>query len=189
MKKLLLTLGLAGLTLSSALAQGTINPLNGTLTRFKIDTNGDGVGDRNVTAAEGFVMAVYYGPAGSSESELTMYPDVMRIGTTDGVFTGLPSILALPGTEPGQVISLQMRVCNPLGWYGATVVKQVRLGPTSGPSPVVWSSTGTGDRFSPIQLQLGGPMNCIPEPSTVGLGMVCAGLLVAFYRGRKQSVD
>ena len=189
MKKLLLTLGLIGCTLASALAQGTINPLNGALARFKIDTNGDGIGDRNVTAAEGFVMAVYYGPAGSSESELTMYADVMRIGTTDGVFTGLPSILALPGTEPGQVISLQMRVCNPLGGYGETSVKQVTLGPTSGPSPVVWSSTGTGDRFSPIQLQLGGPVNCIPEPSTVGLGMVCAGLLVAFYRGRKQSVD
>ena len=189
MKKLLITLGLSVLTLTSALAQGTINPINGALARFKIDTNGDGVGDRNVTAADGFVMAVYYGPAGSSKSELTMYPDVMRIGTTDGVFTGLPSILALPGTEPGQVISLQMRVCNPLGGYGETSVKQVTLGPTTGPSTVVWISTGTADRFAPIQLQLAPTGICIPEPSTVGLGMVCAGLLVAFYRGRKQSVD
>ena len=188
MKKLLITLGLSIITLTSALAQGTINPLNSALTRFKIDTNGDGIGDRNVTAADGFVMAVYYGPAGSSASELTMYTDFMRIGTTDGVFTGLPGILALPGTEPGQVISLQMRVCNPLGWYGETSVKQITPGPTTGPGTVVWSSSGTADHFSPIQLQLTPTGICIPEPSVVGLATMSAGLLVVFCRRRKQSV-
>lgn len=180
MKKLLLTLGLIGCTLASALAQGTINPLNGSLTRFKIDIDADGIGDRNATAADGFKMVVYYGPAGSSASELTMYPDVMTIGTDEGIFTGLPSILALPGTEPDQIISLQMRVSSAWGWYGETRVIQIKLGQAAGPGTVVWHPIGTADRFGPI-------VPIIPEPSTLALGALAGAFLLFRIRNRNSN--
>lgn len=183
MKKLLLTLGLAVIT-SLAHADGTINPLNTSSTRFKIDSDGNGIGDRNATAADGFRMAIYYGPAGSSPFELTMYPDFMSIGTVDGLFTGLPRVLAIPGTEDYQVISLQMRVCNPLGWYGETAVKQVTLGHNSGPGTIVWSTTASPSMFLPIQLQLGPSDNCIPEPSTLALGALGVVLSLSCVRQR-----
>ncbi len=56
MKKLLLTLGLMGITLTSALAQGTINPLNNVITRLKIECP---LGTtRNLTAADGLAFSL-----------------------------------------------------------------------------------------------------------------------------------
>ena len=143
---------------SACFAQGTINPLNSPLTRTKVDLNGDGVGDRGNTAADGVVFYLYWGTAGTEPNTLL---GVMVIGTTDGLLTGLPSILAIPGTEPGTVISLQVRASNPQGWYGETDVKQVTLGTASGPGTVLWTSSAGASRFSPLVIKTSGPRGTI----------------------------
>ena len=184
MKKQLLTLGLISIT-SLTFAEGTINPLNGALARFKVDSNGDGIGDRNATAADQFQLHVFYGPAGSSSEQLTHYPQFAVIGAVEGVWTGLPTILGIPGTEGGDVISLQMRVCSPFGLYGETPVRQVTLGPASGPGTVVWGTGTTPGGFGPIVPQVGGPENCVPEPSTIALGALAGAFLI--FRFRKSN--
>ena len=169
MKKLLLTLGLSVLTLTCALAQGTINPLNGALTRIKVDLNCDGIADRNVTVADGISVSVYWGPAGGPAEN---FAGRMTIGSTEGILTGLPSILALPGAgDAGTVVSLQMRLDPPFGYITETPVRQVTLAPAAGPGTVVWSSTATANRFSPLVI-------VCPEPSALALGALAGAFLL-----------
>ena len=176
MKKLLLTLGLVALTLISTHAQGTINPLNGTLTRIKVDLNCDGIADRNVTVADGITVSVYWGPAGGPVEN---FAGRMTIGSTEGVLTGLPSILALPGAgDAGTVVSLQMRLDTPFGYFTGTPVKQVTLAGVAGPGTFVWSSTATATRFSPLVI-------VCPEPSTLALGALAGAFLL--FRVRKST--
>jgi len=187
MKKLLLTLSLIGFTLGSALAQGTINPLNNTLTRFKIDINGDAIGDRNMTAADGMQFAVFYGPAGSTAEQLVKAPGIGTIGNVEGIMVGLPSVLALPGTEAGQVVSLQVRGCNVLGWNAYSWVGQITLGPAEGPGTGIWRSQPSGlNSLFPLVVAPGMPIvNCIPEPSTLALGALAGALLL--FRVRQST--
>jgi hypothetical protein len=177
MKKTLLTLALVAAASVSSFAQGTINPLNGALTRVKIDTDNDGVyesTDRNATAADGLTFSVYWGAAGSAAPENLL--GTMTIGTTDGVMVGLSSILAVPNAgDAGTTISLQVRASNALGWRGQTDVKQVSLAPSAGPGSVVWGSSATAARFSPLLVT-------VPEPSTIALGVLGLGSLLLFRR-------
>lgn len=176
MKKLLLTFGLIGIAVL-ANAQGTIAFGNNVASRFRIN---DGLGGRNITAADGLTFGVFFGPAGTSEGALTQAPGTATIGaTTPGVMTGAASVFALRGTEAGQVVSLQIRAMDSLGkTLGATDVRQVTLGPTAGPGTVIWQGpSGTNpNRFHPIVL--------LPEPSTIALG-VLAGVCLLF-RARKS---
>ena len=179
MKKLLLTLGLSTLTLTSAIAQGTIQFANSALTRV---TTCDGNGFRNATAADNLTIGVWYG---FSEDSLMQAPGTSTIGSTDGVMAGAASVFALPGTVGNQTVALQIRVWNPAyGWYAATKVAQVTLGPTAGPGAVIWQTqNGTNpNRFHPMYV---GPLTCIPEPSTTLLGVMSVGLMVAFRRTRR----
>ncbi|MBK7997910.1 MAG: hypothetical protein IPK15_04055 [Verrucomicrobia bacterium] len=175
MKKLLLTLGLIGIAVL-ANAQGTIAFGNNVASRFRIN---DGLGGRNITAADGFTFGVFFGPAGSSEGALTRAPGTATIGaTTPGVMIFASSVFALPGTEAGQVVSLQIRGMNRTGQVLMfTDVRQVTLGPTAGPGTVIWQGpSGTNpNRFHPLVL--------IPEPSTIALGAL-AGVCLLF-RARK----
>ena len=59
MKKTFLIIALVAMSTVASFAQGTINPLNGALTRVKIDLNGDGVGDRNATAQDGLQVSAF----------------------------------------------------------------------------------------------------------------------------------
>lgn len=175
MKKLILTLGLIGCMLASALAQGTINPLNGALTRIKVDTDIDGIGDRNLTQADGVYVDLYWGLAGTTPETLA---GTMTIGSTAGVLVGLPSILVLPGTEAGQIVSLQARGRSSWGWFGQSPVIHVALAPTAGPGTVIWQSTATSpNRFLPL------PM-VVPEPSTLAFGTLAAAFLL--FRVRRS---
>ena len=83
MKKTLLTFGLLAMATVSSFAQGSINPLNGAFTRVKIDLNGDGIGDRNATTADGLQFTVLWGASGAAN--LDKVAGVMTIGTTEGV--------------------------------------------------------------------------------------------------------
>ncbi len=182
MYKLLSTLGLAALTLASALAEGTINPLNNILFRFAIDLDDNGTPDRFATADDGFEMRMYYGPANSGESDLVMFPQFAIIGSTPGIFTGFVNPTRIPGTLGGEIISLQMRISNPFGWYAESDVIQVRLMPDLGPGQVIWGSAE--GRISRLTAT-GGPtilLSSVPEPSTLALGALAGALLLLRLR-------
>jgi hypothetical protein len=188
MKRFVSTVGLVVLAAVSSHAQGTIAFGNSALTRV------------TACAAPGALL-VNFDPAvlgGNIQIGVfvngsdTPVQGLATIGTTAGVMINAPSVYALPGTDAGQVVSLQIRAWD-VGvsdwhqanrFYGQTDVRQVTLGPTAGPGQVIWQ-TATGanpNRFHPlvIQAQLAGP--CIPEPSTIALAALGLGSLLLFRR-------
>ncbi len=173
MKKQLLTVALVAMTAVASYAQGTIAFGNSALTRVKVDMR-DGSAARNATAADGFTVGVWYG---SSAENLTQAPGTATISaTTAGVLSGAASVFALPGTDAGQTVSMQIRAWNDLGWAGQTDVRQVTLGPTAGPGAVVWQTSDTNpNRFTPLVV-------VVPEPSTIALGVLGLGSLLLFRR-------
>ena len=194
MKKLLFTLILASAAVSLAHGQGTIAFGNSALTRITIRPWPDGT-LRNCLPVDNLVVGAFYGPANSPGSQLVLVPGLATIGSTAGVMINAPSVYALPGTEAGEIVSLQIRAwyasfgtdwqaAKDSGYYFAeTDVRQVTLGPTAGPGTVIWqSATGTNpNRFNPL-----GPIVGIPEPSTLALAMLCGvALLARMGKGRK----
>ena len=176
MKKTFLTIALVAATAVASFGQGTINPLNGTLTRVKIDSNGNGVydsTDANATTADGLQFTVLWGAAGTAPDHAV--PGFMTIGTTAGIMVGLPAILALDGAgDVGTVVSLQIRASSQSGLRGETAIKQVTLAPSAGPGAVIWATTATDSRFSPLLI--------VPEPSTIALAVLGLGSLLLFRR-------
>ena len=176
MKKLLITLGLSVLTLTSALAQGTIAFGNGPLTRVTIPVPDSG-GVRSATIADGFIFTAWFGPAGSTD--LVQAPGQFGISAANPGIIDAPSAFALPGTEPDQVVSLQIRMQNPQGWYGVTKIAQVALGQT-GAGKVIWqTASGTNPNlFTPLIV-------VVPEPSTLALGAL--GVVLSLVGVRRRS--
>ncbi len=170
MKKLIIIIAIIGCTLL-ARSQGTIGFGNNVLSRAGIPTSDGGV--RYLSPADGFTIGAFYGPAGSSKEQLVMAPTTAVIGAFPGIMDNASSVFALPGTEPNQTVSLQIRAWNNLGLYGETKIAQVRLGPTQGPGTVIWQSeTGSNpNRFTPLRI--------IPEPSSIAL-VALAGALLLF---------
>ena len=185
MKNLLLAIALVISTGTSTWAAGTINPLNGSVRRIALDFNHDGVADRLTTAADGIKMGVFYGPAGSSASELVAYPQFAVIGDYDGIFTGLPGVLQIPGTHPQDIISLQMRFSDSHGLQAETPMIQTRLGPDEGPGAVVW---GAGESRFHSAVTLSSPgfaIVIVPEPSSLALGAMTV-VLAGFRLSRRR---
>lgn len=185
MKKLPLALALSAGTVTSAWAGGTFNPLNGAVRRLALDFNFDGVADRLATAADGIQMRVFYGPAGSSASELVTYPQFAVIGDYDGIFTGLPTFLQLPGTQSQDIISLQMHFGDSLGLQAATPIIQTRLGPEQGPGAVVWGRNENQFNSVFTSSSHGYALVIVPEPSTIAFGALAGAFLL--IRRRKSS--
>jgi hypothetical protein len=180
MKRILLHLtALAGMV-SFAHGQGTIAFGNSALTRICILLPGQSA--RLATAADGLSIFAYYGLAGTTDAAaLRQAPGAASIGATAGVMINAPSVFALPDTEPGQVVSLQIRAWNQeRSVYLETDIRQVTLAPTAGPGTVIWQTTsGTNpNRFFPL---------CIPEPSTLALGAL--GGVVLIWRFRKRGTN
>jgi hypothetical protein len=174
MKKQLLTIALVAMTAITSYAQGTIAFGNSALTRVMIE-DAPGAAARRATAADNLTIGVWYG---ASADSLTQAPGEARIGTTDGVLTGAASVFALPGTDAGQTVALQIRAWNDAGAFGQTDVRQVTLGPTAGPGAVIWQ-TASGvntSRFTPLVVTV------VPEPSTIALGVLGLGSLLLFRR-------
>jgi hypothetical protein len=173
MKKLLLPLLLVASAIQ-AHSQGTIAFGNSALTRFTI--NGSGAFDM-------FSFGVFV-----NGSEQPVSPLGISSTASLGIIVA-SSVYAIPGTEPLQVVSMQIK-----GWdarfasydaaraggafYGATDVRQITLGPTAGPGTVIWqTATGTNpNRFFAAVM--------IPEPSTTLLGGTLIGLMLLLRRGR-----
>jgi len=175
MKKLLLVVGFAAIT-ALAHGQGTIAFGNSALTRITLGCGG------NVTAADGILFHVFYGPAGSSRDALVQAPGTASVGATAGVLVNAPSVFQLPGTEGGQVVSLQIRAWDSARIvYGETSVRQVTLGPTAGPGAVIWQTAASTNpnRF------YGSEIFPCPEPST--LAFAALGGLMAFFVRRKST--
>ena len=181
MKKLLLTLGLAALTLASSHAQGTLNPINGPTSRVRFDLNCNGVyesTDRGVTAADGLHVGVFIGAAGQ---DATAMVGELTLGSAgDGLMVGLPTLwapdLAGLNTAAGAQISLRFRAIGNYSGLGDTGSKTITLAPAAGPGTVVWGSTATASRFGPLII-------FCPEPSTLALGALAGALLL--FRVRK----
>jgi hypothetical protein len=188
MKKLLLTICLAAIT-EFAHGQGTIAFGNGTLTRVMVCDAGQ---LRNATAADGLTFAVFFGPASSFDlTEVQQPAPKATIGGVPGIMINAPSVFALPGTEPGQVVSLQIRAWTAFGLTAQTDIRQVTLGPTAGPAAVIWQTFASSNpnRFHPMVIVPpgGNPDDlCIPEPSTFALGAMGA-LFLLFFRLRHRS--
>lgn len=174
MKKTLLTIALVAMAAVSSFAQGTIAFGNSALTRVQVALPGTAA--RNATTADELTISVWFGPAGANADALTQAPGTASIGSTAGVMVNAPSVFALPGTEPNQVVSLQIRASSPTGLQGQTKVAQVTLGQTSGPGAVIWqtASGSVETRFTPLQV--------VPEPSTIALGVLGLGSLLLFRR-------
>lgn len=185
MKKLLLTLGLATLTAASAVAEGTINPQNNIVFRFAVDEDNNGTPDRFATRDDGFELRMFYGAANSDAESLVMFPQFAIIGNTPGVFTGFTNPTHVPGTQGGDIISVQMRISNPSGWHAESQVIQVQLMPDLGPGQVIWGSApGRIGRLTAV----GGPnliISSVPEPSTLALGGLAGAFLL--FRLRKSN--
>ena len=192
MEKLLLVIGFSTFAMLGH-GQGTIAFGNSALTRINIRDYRDGT-IRNCLSTDGITVGVFYGPAGSTPEQLLLVPGLATIGSTAGVLVNAPSVFLLPGTEGGQIVSLQIRAwystfgtdwqaAKQAGYYyGETDVRQVTLGPTAGPGQVIWqSASGTNpNRFHPL-----GPILGVPEPSTLAIGAL--GGLLLLLRWRKAS--
>jgi hypothetical protein len=194
MYKLLLTLALAAITLTSAQAQvtgqfGTIQFVNNVATRFTIN----GVRPLNTSMggppAGAFNIGVFAGLTAYTISDVPAGP----LGASrdiGGLFTAPnPQIYELAGFGEGSTAFLQFRMwesgfgmdwetAKAEGYYGETEVRAIVLGSTFGPGAVVWSAS----RPSLFQA-----INVVPEPSTVvlvgfGLGSL---LLVGRRRGNR----
>jgi hypothetical protein len=184
MKKTLLTLALVALTTVASYAQGTIAFGNSALTRVTVQGRAPDAGQTSgfgrATAADGLNFYVFFGAAGATDpSALTQVQQaapLATIGATPGVMVNAPSVFALPGTEAGQVVSLQIRAWNAdRTLTGETRIAQVTLAPTAGPGAVIWQSSDTNpNRFTPLII--------VPEPSTIALAVLGLGSLLLFRR-------
>jgi hypothetical protein len=116
MSKALLTCIFVALTAIPTYAQGTIAFGNGALTRIAVTL--PGTTSRNATAADNLIVGAFYGPAGVTDpAALRLALPTASIGTTAGIMINAPSVFQLPGTNPGEVVSLQIRAWNAAGWY------------------------------------------------------------------------
>ena len=178
MKKLLLALGLVGFSFTSSLAQGGINPLNNSLTRVQICADGQNL--RNATASDGLRFSIWFGPANSAAGDLVQVGNDAVIGTTAGIIAGWPSLFAIPQAQPGEAVSLQIRMQNVIGFYWSTDVRQVTPSTGGEPGTIIWQPSGGTDphRFTPLTFPC-------PEPSTLALGTL-AGVFLLF-RVRKST--
>lgn len=169
MKKLIPLLALL-VGVSGALAQGTINFNNSTLTPVRPVFMPDGT-----TPAVGtnFLAQLYYGAVGTAADSLTAVttgPARFRPQGTDPAGTWIGGTRTLAGFTAGQTVLLQVRVTDatsPL--FGRSTLFTYTI-PAAGSPPAAFFM----DNFQSFSL--------VPEPSVIGLAMVGAGALFMLRR-------
>lgn len=164
-------------TLSLSHGQGTIAFGNSALTKYSVG--------RSATLQD---PAMNFGVFVNGSS-VPVQPLGFSSTTTAGIIVA-GGVYAIPGTEPGQVVRMQIRgwsasfgtdwqTARAFGIYLESDVREITLGPTAGPGTVIWqTATGTNpNRFYPLS---------IPEPMTVSLLALAFGSFTLFrrYRGK-----
>lgn len=158
-----------------ACAQGSVQFLNTALSKLRFYDSPVG---QVVDAPVGTVVGLYWG---QSPDTLSLLENTVQV-TTAGFFNG-GSVYAIPGTNPGQQVYLQIaawlsrsgptprvatnRECTPgIDYWGESSVVQASLGPASGPGTVIWQSpTGLNpNRMKPFEM-----FPACPEPSVYAL--------------------
>lgn len=185
MKKLLLTVALVAVA-SVSFGQGTIQFVNGTLTKVKLAGATSTVDVPTTTAIN---YGVFWGTASDN---LTLVAQLGTSSTTAaGIIAGAASATyAIPGSTELATVWMQIKgwdtsfgtdwLAAKTGgtWFGETAVRQVTLGPTAGPGTVIWQ-TASGvniNKFTPLTL------TPVPEPSTFALAGLGAAALLIFRR-------
>jgi hypothetical protein len=169
-EKLLLTIGLAAITITDTHAQGTVSWRNSVATPILLSILGNT--PRIATEADGLSFGLFFGSAGSSADALVQAPGTANIGAVDGILVNASSVLPLPGTEGGQVVSIQVRAWDSVGqMLIGPPVRQVVLGPAPGPGAVIWTTDPASRTFY-----------IVPEPSTLALGALGGLLLLSRCR-------
>jgi hypothetical protein len=175
-----------------ATGQGTIQFNNSVLTRVR-DLDGQPMSvPFNVAVYFSTAPGLWQGPG---------QPIGRSLATSPGVFTAPNGSFAyqLPGTEGGQVVSLQFYAWTAaqgddpyLAWLSGartaiTEAEQFILGSSYGPGTVVWSAADPA-RLQPIQFNLGPPPAppVVPEPSVLALAMLGGGLVLVCARQRRR---
>ena len=181
---------LLGCSISHSYAQGTVNFANLSTSRV---TRMDGT---FVTASDGIRAELVYAPDGTSPAlfdsiAIRLGMDVAVGVPVAGAFNG--GTRTAPTATPGGHGLFQVRAWsgwagpdyrsalatgNPNVWYGQSAILRVDTGdPTIVPPETPRPLTG-------LTSFCVGPFNCIPEPSTVALGMLGAAALLLVRRRR-----
>lgn len=170
MKKLIPLLALL-VGVSGALAQGTINFNNSTLTPVKpvfMDQ-----GQTTPVIGTNFLAQLYYGavgtPAGSLTAVTTGAARFRPAGVTpEGTWLG--GTRTLTGFTSGQTVALQVRVTDvSSGLHGESGIFTFTI-PAAGSPPAAFFM----DNFASFSL--------VPEPSVIGLGLIGVGALFMLRR-------
>ena len=196
MKKLLLTAAAVLATLNmyaQGTAQGIVNFATVGVTddrRIWVNTTGNVM--EGSKAAAGYVVALYWGPAGSvTDAGFTQIGPAalfLTTATTSGTFNGGGRTITYPGTVGGAVLSLQARAWNTAGgatWEEALLNPQGQVGkgrpfdmdtkdpaiPTEQPPTVGQNAGWNGFAITPV-----------PEPSAIALGLLGVGTLLMLRR-------
>jgi len=194
MKKTILTLALVALSLGSSFGQGTVN-FNNTATTFPDSATVDRkVYGPNGAALVGvnYAAALYFGSSADSinnlatlnatDTSITGARGLFRVATTLSPGTWSGGARTLLGTQPGELVFLQVRVwdislfanyglaVNAGGITGASDPFQYRIStsPTPPPSDLVMLNLRS--------------FQVVPEPSTIALGVLGLGSLLLFRR-------
>ena len=184
MKKFLLTVGLIAMTTLSHGA-GAIFLASGPLYRYSIP----GISDLTTIPLS---FGVFWGTTVENLSTSPVLPlgfsSTERSGFLEHPQINNANTYPIPGSEPLQTVFMQIRGWDAsfgIDWNGArnsgalfaeTDVRQVTLLHDIGPAQVIWQSP---DRTNPNRFY---PLVFIPEPSTIALGLLGAGLLLVARR-------
>lgn len=185
MKKLLLTVALVAVA-SVSFGQGTIQFVNGTLTKVKLAGATSTVDVPTTTAIN---YGIFWGTASDN---LALVPTLGASSTTAAgiIAGGASATFAIPGAAELSTVWLQVKGWDASfgsdwataktggTWFGETAVRQVTLAGALGPGTVIWqTATGTNpNRFTPLTL------TPVPEPSTFALAGLGAAALLIFRR-------
>lgn len=159
--------------------EGTIRFANSEQTAVYVSESDNSL--RFATAKDNLLIGVFYGPGKSPAESLLPAPGLASVGLDPGVMTNAPISFSIPGTEPLQLVSLQVRAWDaalgPDGWrlaraawqassgawscdeggkfYGETKVNEFVLAPPDFPfGTIIWQTFNAQDqeRFEPLVL-------------------------------------
>jgi hypothetical protein len=192
MKKLLLVLAFAVVTIATARAQGTINFANSTGTKVTNSLTGAAV----PLNSSSFVAGLYWGAEGTAESSLALIATTTTWSPFSGVYNGGTVTFPVAG---GTRITVQVRAWSAgfatyelarasndpnvvAGFGNLQLITLGNGGVPPAPAANLVSPTVVGD--TPIRGFIMTPGVVIPEPSSIAIGLLGLGA-IALFRRRK----